>query len=214
MIFTVSRIVSLLSPLRNLIMRMNRILMTLALAAFLILGMKGESVDAQQGVAVMAGKPGWKQILADSMPAYGHRNWIVIADSAYPSQTAPGIQTVVTDASQLEVIKAVLTALDGAKNLRPIIHLDEELAFVPDADAPGASKFREELAKLMEKRSAKGSPHEEIIAKLDAAGQKFKVLVLKTDFTVPYSSVFIELGCGYWNAEAEQRLREAIKTKK
>ena len=28
--------------------------------------------------------------------------------------------------------------------------------------------------------------------------------------TIPYTSVFFELDCGYWNAGAEQRLREAI----
>jgi hypothetical protein len=27
---------------------------------------------------------------------------------------------------------------------------------------------------------------------------------------IPYTSVFFELDCGYWNAEAEERLREAI----
>jgi hypothetical protein len=28
--------------------------------------------------------------------------------------------------------------------------------------------------------------------------------------TIPYTSVFFELDCGYWNAEAEQRLRQAM----
>jgi hypothetical protein len=28
--------------------------------------------------------------------------------------------------------------------------------------------------------------------------------------TIPYTSVFFELDCGYWNAAAEQRLRKAI----
>ena len=28
----------------------------------------------------------WTQILAERIPSYGHRNWIVIADSAYPAQ--------------------------------------------------------------------------------------------------------------------------------
>ena len=28
--------------------------------------------------------------------------------------------------------------------------------------------------------------------------------------TIPYTSIFFELDCGYWSAEAEQRLREAI----
>jgi hypothetical protein len=28
--------------------------------------------------------------------------------------------------------------------------------------------------------------------------------------TIPYTSVFFELDCGYWNAEAEVRLRQAM----
>jgi hypothetical protein len=35
-------------------------------------------------------------------------------------------------------------------------------------------------------------------------------LIVKTDMTIPYTSVFFELDCGYWNAEAEQRLRQAM----
>src|ERR1039458_10655620 len=30
------------------------------------------------------------------------------------------------------------------------------------------------------------------------------MLLIKTDMTIPYTSVFFELDCGYWNAEAEQ----------
>ena len=43
------------------------------------------------------------------------------------------------------------------------------------------------------------------------AGATFRVLIIKTDMTLPYTSVFCELDCGYWSAAAEQRLREALK---
>jgi hypothetical protein len=35
--------------------------------------------------------------------------------------------------------------------------------------------------------------------------------VLKTNMTLPYTSVFIELDCGYWSPEAEARLRAAME---
>jgi hypothetical protein len=35
--------------------------------------------------------------------------------------------------------------------------------------------------------------------------------VIKTPSLLPYSSVFINLDCGYWSAEAEERLRRRIK---
>lgn len=46
----------------------------------------------------------WKKELKTQLPLLGHRNWIVVADSAYPLQTAPGIKTVYADSAQLEVI--------------------------------------------------------------------------------------------------------------
>jgi hypothetical protein len=51
------------------------------------------------------------------------------------------------------------------------------------------------------------TPHEEIISSLDRAARMFSILIVKSTMTVPYTSVFIELGCGYWNADAEARLR-------
>jgi len=51
--------------------------------------------------------------------------------------------------------------------------------------------------------------HEKLIARLDEAAQVFRVLVIKTALALPYTSVFLELGCGYWNADAERRMRKA-----
>ena len=53
----------------------------------------------------------WKQILSERLPLYGHRNWIVVADSAYPAQSRAGIETIVSGASQLDVLKQVLGAI-------------------------------------------------------------------------------------------------------
>ena len=52
---------------------------------------------------------------------------------------------------------------------------------------------------------------DEIIAELDRAGQKFHILLLKTNLTIPYTSVFLQLECGYWNADSEKRLRAALQ---
>jgi hypothetical protein len=62
--------------------------------------------------------------------------------------------------------------------------------------------------------SAKELPHEEIIAKLDQTAQVFRVLVIKTELTIPYTSMFFELDCCYWTPEAEQRLRRASNKSK
>ena len=47
-------------------------------------------------------------------------------------------------------------------------------------------------------------PHEEIISRLDRVGELFRVLVIKTNMCIPYTSVFFELECGYWNAAGRE----------
>jgi RbsD / FucU transport protein family len=152
----------------------------------------------------------WQQILAERISYYGHRNWIVIADSAYPEQSRAGIETIVVKASQLQVLQTVLNQLDASRHVRPIAFTDQELKFVPETEAPGVSGYRETLAALLKNRDSNSLPHEQIISKLDTAGQTFRVLIIKTNMTIPYTSVFLQLDCAYWSAESERKLRAAI----
>ena len=161
-------------------------------------------------VSARAEEP-WQKTLQQQLPLLGHRNWIVIADSAYPWQTAPGIETIDTGAGQLEVVRAVLDALGKVRHVKPTIFLDAEMPHVPEADAPGITAYRDALTKLLGQRVVQSLPHEKIIARLDEAGKTFHVLLLKTDLTIPYTSVFLQLDCAYWSAEAEKRLRAALE---
>jgi len=154
--------------------------------------------------------PSWQQAVAERNPLYGHRNWIVIADSAYPAQSSPGIETVVSNADQMEVVQAVLKDLGGSKHVRPILYTDAELKYVSENDAPGITAYREQLSRVLGARPVSVLPHEQIIAKLDEAGKTFRVLIIKTNLTLPYTSVFLQLDCGYWSADAERRLRESM----
>jgi hypothetical protein len=112
---------------------------------------------------------------------------------------------------EVKVVKIVLAALDKARHVRPIIYLDSELQHVPEEHARGIGVYREKLGKLLGDRPVSPIHHEEIIAKLDQAGATFHILILKTKMTLPYTSVFIQLDCGYWSAKAEQELRAAMK---
>ena len=162
----------------------------------------------------------WRARLNQQLQLMGHRNWIAVVDSAYPLQTSAGVETIETNDDQLQVVKTVLDQIAKAKHVRPIIFTDAELKLVPEADAKGVTAYREALAKLLSKSGADKAgpdnsepqplPHEEIISKLDEAGKTFHILILKTTLTIPYTSVFIRLDCGYWTADAERRLREAM----
>jgi hypothetical protein len=152
----------------------------------------------------------WHDKLDSVLDEYGHRNWIVVADYAYPCQSSPGIETVFTGQDHLEVLDLVMERIASAPHVRPKIMVDRELDFLSDADAPGIGDYRSELARRIEDMEVSSLPHEEIISKLDAGSELFKVLILKTKMTLPYTSVFIELDCGYWDADREKRLREAM----
>lgn len=151
----------------------------------------------------------WERELHTLLPLFGHRNWIVVADSAYPAQSKPGIETIVSGAGQLEVARKVADAINASRHVRANIYRDRELAFVPEKDAPGVSAYRKDLAAMFG-TSATELPHEEIIAKLDQVSQVFRVLIIKTELTIPYTTVFFELGCAYWPADAEERMRKAM----
>ncbi len=153
----------------------------------------------------------WREIMHKQLPLLGHRNWIVVADSAYPLQTAPGIETIYVEADQLEVVKGVIAELAKTKHVKPTIYTDEEMRFVAEKNAPGIGTYREGLAQLLDGKTVQVLPHEQIISKLDDAGKTFKVLLIKTPLTLPYTSVFFQLECGYWNADAEKELRQTME---
>ena len=52
--------------------------------------------------------PDWERQLRSLLPLFGHRNWIVVADSAYPAQSKPGIETIVSGDEQIPVLRHVL----------------------------------------------------------------------------------------------------------
>ncbi len=60
-----------------------------------------------------------QQQLRQEIPLLGHRNWIMIVDSAYPLQVSPGVETIETNADQLEVTREVLAALDHSIHVTP-----------------------------------------------------------------------------------------------
>lgn len=158
--------------------------------------------------------PAWRAKLDSELPVFGHRNWIVVADSAYPKQSASGIETVYTQAGQIEVLEKVLDEIEAAPHVQSIVLLDAEMDSVTEQDAPGIEAYRKQLKNLLKGKQVEVMPHEEIIKKLDADAKTFNILLLKSDMTIPYTSVFLKLDCGYWDADKEMRLRDRLKSDK
>ncbi|MDR3691032.1 MAG: hypothetical protein P4L46_16755 [Fimbriimonas sp.] len=181
---------------------MNKAKLTVALA---LLATSAVFADAPSHPA------SWRTALRQQLPILGHRNWIVVADSAYPAQTSPGITTIETGASQLEVVQEVLRQLGTSVHVAPIIYTDKELNTLNDKLVPGIGRYKKDLFKVFKGRSVQGVLHSDLIAKLDESGKTFKVLILKTNMAMPYTSVFFNLDCKYWGPAKEKQLRDLMK---
>lgn len=149
----------------------------------------------------------WRAKLAAELPRLGHRNWILVVDSAYPLETAAGIETVETNAPMLEVVRGTLEEISRSQHVRPAILLDAELNHVPENDAPGVGVYRARMAEFLKEQTVTRMPHAMLLSNMEKQAEQFHILVLKTTATLPYSSVFIRLDCRYWSDEAENQLR-------
>ena len=163
------------------------------------------------GTLIAQAQSEWQQKVQQQLPLLGHRNWIVIADSAFPFQTSPGIETIETGADHLAVVDYVLQAIKDSKHVRPLVHLDRELQFVPDKESPGVDQYRKDLQKRIAGLPTDSTLHADLIQRLDEVGKTYHILMLKTNLTIPYTTVFLQLDCSYWSAESEAGMRKAMK---
>lgn len=150
--------------------------------------------------------PDWEKTVRQQLPFLGHRNWIVITDMAYPLQSSPGITTLYADAPATEVLASVKQMIDQAPHVYAHIYQDEELSLLNEQLCPGIDAFRSGIQKILVSDPASLIAHEQLIARLDSVANQFQVILIKTNQTLPYTSIFMELDCKYWNAEKQAEL--------
>jgi D-ribose pyranose/furanose isomerase RbsD len=153
----------------------------------------------------------WKETLKDQLSYYGHRNWILVVDKAFPSQNANGIITINTDEGLLNVLQYTLGQIDSAAHVQPVIFTDKELNYITSDQVPEIENYKKSLANLIGKSEPQVLLHDSVFVKIDQASKLFSVMILKTNEVIPYSSVFIQLDCKYWTPEQEKQLRENMK---
>ena len=152
----------------------------------------------------------WKAIVQSRLPLYGHRNWIVVADSAFPVYAAPGIDTIVVNEDLPSVLKYVARAISSSRNVRATVFLDQELQFIDEQDYPGVTGLRKQITASFPKDQVSSIPHTEVMTRIDEAGKTFRILFIKTTATIPYTSVYMRLDCGYMSDEVERKIRTAM----
>ena len=152
---------------------------------------------------------GWKGDFEETFHLLGHRNWILVVDKAYPLQSANGIEYIDSGEDIDDVLTYVLGMIDNSTHVKPIIYTDKELEVLPQIGKAEAEMV-DLLKGVIGDRKIQSIPHDDIFAKLDTASKLFNVVVIKTESTIAYSSVFIELDCGYWTADKEAKLRSLL----
>jgi hypothetical protein len=153
----------------------------------------------------------WRDAVDEQTQLLGYRNWIVIAEASFPAHSRPGVRQVSAPVEVPEAVDYVLHALEQTEHVRPQIYLTRELRSVENDFAPGIDTFRDRIRASLHAHEAAELDQQALLTLLEDANRTFNVLVVRTPTALPYTSVFLELQPGYWDAESETRLRQRIQ---
>jgi L-fucose mutarotase/ribose pyranase (RbsD/FucU family) len=180
--------------------------MSFALSSILI-----AVVLASVGCGPLASSGDWKGSVNQQVNQLGYRNWIVISEASFPAHSRSGTRQVIADAEVPTVVDYVLNAIERTQHVRPQVYLTREMRAVENDFAPGIDSMRERIRSSLHGHEPTELDQQSLITLLESANQSYDVLVIRTPTALPYTSVFLELQPGYWDAESEDRLRERIK---
>jgi hypothetical protein len=159
----------------------------------------------------MGAENSWKGAVDHQAGQLGYRNWIVVAEASFPAHNRPGIRQVNAPVEIPEAVDYVLQALEQTENVRPRVYLTREMRSVENDFAPGIDQMRERIKESLHGHEATELDQQSLLTLLEDANRSFDVLVIRTQSALPYTSVFLELQPGYWDATSEARLRERIE---
>jgi L-fucose mutarotase/ribose pyranase (RbsD/FucU family) len=162
------------------------------------------------GCGPLDGGADWKGTVNQHVNQLGYRNWIVVSEASFPAHSRTGVRQVNANAEIPDVVDYVLNALEQTQHVRPKVYLTREMRAVENDFAPGIDEMRKRIAESLHGHEPTELDQQSLITLLESANQSYDVLVIRTPTALPYTSVFLELQPGYWDAESEDRLRQRI----
>lgn len=154
--------------------------------------------------------PTWANTIKQEILKLGNFNWIIIAEPTFSNFKPKGITTLTIDASSPEVIKQVFNIIERNGHVDGKIYFSKESRFLTEKQTPGITQFKTKRDKALSGRKTRALNHAALEILLIEAKQKHRILIIKTNTLLPYSSVFIELESGYWHSESETALRKPM----
>jgi len=155
----------------------------------------------------------WAAALNQELQTLGYGNWIIIAESSFPSHSRRGVRTVVVDDEIPAVLDHVVTSFDRSATVVPSFNVARELPFVSNDRAPGIDQYRSRMKAALHGNPMRYLDYRSLGTIVQDTSKKFAVLVIKTKTSLPYSSVFIELDSGYWDRDSDDQMRAGIRDK-
>ena len=149
--------------------------------------------------------------IAPNLLQLGARNWVVVADPAYPLPAGVGVVSITVPSNTVDTFREVLDLLEIEGAVVPRVWVSHELSVVPEERAPGISRHRQELEKLLLGRFNYAVNSRVIDMQLTQAAKDFRILYIRTSSRLPYSSIAIELDSGYWNSDAEAEVQQRVQ---
>lgn len=153
----------------------------------------------------------WRDALAARTAQLGYRNWIVVAEASFPAHSRPGVRQINANEEIPAVVDEVLRTLEQTEHVTPRIYLAREMRVVENDYAPGIDDFRKQLQGAMHAHETTELEQQSLLTLMEDTTKSFEILVIRTTTALPYTSVFMELQPGYWNADSESRLREQLE---
>jgi hypothetical protein len=152
----------------------------------------------------------WQKTFEERLQLYGHRNWIIVADAAFPAYSQSGIEAIVADRDLPAVLHYVARAISSCRHVRANVFLDQELHFIQEDDYPGVADIRDEIARTFDQARLSSIPHAQVLSDIHEVAKTFRILLIKTKSTIPYTSVYMRLDCGYMTDEVDHQIRNSV----
>ena len=153
----------------------------------------------------------WKQTIRHELAFLGANNWVIVAEAAFPVQNRRGLRVISIDADIPDLVDGIEQVIEEKHHVKPRIYVTSEIGHVKYDYAPGVKHYRKQLESALHGRETISLNNAMLMRMLNDTSRTYRVLVIKSRTALPYSSVFMELGSGYWDSESESVLRDAME---